>query len=205
VEKAAKLVEAASGKQYVELNRGILTVDQLNWFLNTMPMELTFMDDNDQFIYYNHFLDHDAMLAPRDPKQVGDTADLIHPKRAVEHVQQVIWALRKGQKELIAMPIPGNKVNQKYIMHFYKAMRDADGRYRGVNEWVLDIWPIVSDYLKRTGQKLVEAPDSKTDAVTGASESVSQTVSSSSVAVTDNNNDTGAVTPDAVTGASAKE
>ncbi|TOK94731.1 NADPH-dependent FMN reductase, partial [Vibrio parahaemolyticus] len=83
----------------------------------------------------------------------------VHPKRAVEHVQQVIWALRQGQKELIAMPVPGNKINQKYIMHFYKAMHDADGRYRGVNEWVLDIWPIVSDYLKRTGQKLIKDPD----------------------------------------------
>lgn len=204
VEKAAKLVKATSGNHYVQLNRGVLTVDQLNWFLNSMPVELTFMDDNDQFIYYNHFLDHDAMLAPRDPKQVGNTADLVHPKRAVEHVQQVIWALRQGQKELIAMPVPGNKINQKYIMHFYKAMHDADGRYRGVNEWVLDIWPIVSDYLKRTGQKLIKDPDSKPDATTSASQSEPQRVLSSRVEGKDVQtiNDMKTSTADAVTGAS---
>ena len=164
VEKAAKLVKATSGNHYVQLNRGVLTVDQLNWFLNTMPVELTFMDDNDQFIYYNHFLDHDAMLAPRDPKQVGNTADLVHPKRAV----------------------------------------DADGRYRGVNEWVLDIWPIVSDYLRRTGQKLIKDPDSKPDATTSASQSEPQRVLSSRVEGKDVQtiNDMKTSTADAITGAS---
>ncbi|MFC2346775.1 MAG: NADPH-dependent oxidoreductase, partial [Scardovia wiggsiae] len=56
------------------------------------------------------------------------------------------------------------------IMHYYKAMRDADGRYRGVNEWVLDVWPVVEAYIKRTGQKLV--PDGnagKADAASSAS------------------------------------
>ena len=68
----------------------------------------------------------------------------------------MIHALRRGT-DLVLMAVPGNKVNQKYIMHCYKAMRDSDGRYRGVNEWVLDVWPIVADYLKRTGQMLVTA------------------------------------------------
>jgi hypothetical protein len=102
------------------------------------------------------------------------------------------------------MPVPGNKINQKYIMHFYKAMHDADGRYRGVNEWVLDIWPIVSDYLKRTGQKLIKDPDSKPDATTSASQSEPQRVLSSRVEGKDVQtiNDMKTSTADAVTGAS---
>ncbi|WP_179394248.1 NAD(P)H-dependent oxidoreductase [Lacticaseibacillus absianus] len=169
VEQGAAKTNAASGQDYVKLDRGLLTVDQLNWFLNTFPMEATFMDDNNQFIYYNHFLDHDDMLAPCYPSQVGNAAAMCHPQRAQDHVKQVIWMLRSGQTDRFAMPVPGNKVNAKWIMHYYQAMHDADGNYRGVNEWVLDTWPIVADYLKRTGQTLVQAPGAQADATTGAS------------------------------------
>lgn len=156
VEQAAEKTQAAHGSDYVMLDRGVLSVDQLNWFLNTMPMELTYADDNNQFLYYNHTAPGSQMLAPRDPSQAGDAMVDVHPSRAIPGVKRVIHALRRGT-DLVLMAVPGNKVNQKYIMHCYKAMRDSDGRYRGVNEWVLDVWPIVADYLKRTGQMLVTA------------------------------------------------
>ncbi|MFD1429186.1 NADPH-dependent oxidoreductase [Lacticaseibacillus mingshuiensis] len=203
VEQGAAKTGAVNGDKYVELDRGLLTVDQLNWFLNSMPMELTYMDDNDQFIYYNHALDHDDMLASRYPKQVGDMASEVHPPRAVAHVQQVIWALRQHQTDLVSMPVPGNKVNEKYIMHFYRAMRDADDRYRGVNEWVLDIWPIIADYLKRTGQKLVQDPSHKADATTGASQAGASAKPDASTGASESTSTPAATpTPDASTGAS---
>lgn len=167
VEQAAAKTKAASGKDYVKLDRGVLTVDQLNWFLNTMPMELTYADDNNQFIYYNHTLPGKEMLAPRDPKQVGDPMDAVHPPRAIKGVKHVISSLRNGN-DLVEMPVPGNKLNERHIMHYYKAMRDSEGNYRGVNEWVLDLWPIVESYLKQTGQKLVK-DEAAPDVVSGAS------------------------------------
>ncbi|KRL00943.1 NAD(P)H-dependent oxidoreductase [Liquorilactobacillus capillatus] len=169
VEQGATKTNAASGSDYVKLDRGLLTVDQLNWFLNTMPLELTYMDDNDQFIYYNNFLDHDEMLAPRYPKQVGSPMAACHPARAVDHVKQVIWALRNKQTDLIKMPVPGNKINEKYIMHCYHAMRSESGDFKGINEWVLDVWPTVKDYLANTGQMLVNDPNAKVDASASAS------------------------------------
>lgn len=167
VEQVAAKTKAASGKDYVKLDRGVLTVDQLNWFLNTMPMELTYADDNNQFIYYNHTLPGKEMLAPRDPKQVGDPMDAVHPPRAIKGVKHVISSLRNGN-DLVEMPVPGNKLNERHIMHYYKAMRDSEGNYRGVNEWVLDLWPIVESYLKQTGQKLVK-DEAAPDVVSGAS------------------------------------
>ena len=167
VEQAAAKTKAASGKDYVKLDRGVLTVDQLNWFLNNMPMELTYADDNNQFIYYNHTLPGKEMLAPRDPKQVGDPMDAVHPPRAIKGVKHVISSLRNGN-DLVEMPVPGNKLNERHIMHYYKAMRDSEGNYRGVNEWVLDLWPIVESYLKQTGQKLVK-DEAAPDVVSGAS------------------------------------
>ena len=40
VEQAAAKTNAVEGDTYVKLDRGLLTVNQLNWFLNTMPVEL---------------------------------------------------------------------------------------------------------------------------------------------------------------------
>lgn len=174
VEKAAEKVHAVDGSTYVKLDRGILTVNQLNYFLNSMPMELTYADDNNQFIYYNHNAPASKMLAPRQPGQAGDPLSSVHPSRAVKHVKQVIHALRNGA-DLVGMPVPGNGTD-KHVMHYYKSMQDENGRYRGVNEWVLDIMPIIKYYLSVTGQKLVTdeqaikaAPIFGLDATSGAS------------------------------------
>lgn len=134
-----------------------------------MPMELTYMDDNDQFIYYNHYLDRDDMLAPRYPWQTGMPMSEVHPQRAMNGVKRVINQLRYNKTDLVKMPVPGNKVNEKWLMHYYKRMADEEGKFRGINEWVLDIWPIVAQYLEMTGQKLVADPNAKVDAHGGAS------------------------------------
>lgn len=160
VEKAAQKVHAVDGSTYVKLDRGILTVDQLNYFLKTMPVELTYADDNNQFIYYNKNQPADKMLAPRNPGQAGDPLADVHPGRAFDRVKQVIHALRTGETDLVSMPVPGNGPD-RHVMHYYKAMRDENGRYRGVNEWVTDIMPIIKYYLASTGQKLIKDPAAK--------------------------------------------
>lgn len=160
VEKAAQKVHAVDGSTYVKLDRGILTVDQLNYFLKTMPVELTYADDNNQFIYYNKNQPADKMLAPRNPGQAGDPLADVHPGRVVDRVKQVIHALRTGETDLVSMPVPGNGPD-RHVMHYYKAMRDENGRYRGVNEWVTDIMPIIKYYLASTGQKLIKDPTAK--------------------------------------------
>lgn len=169
VNQASAKVNAASDRDYVKLDSGVLSVNQLNWFLKTMPMELTFMDDNAQFIYYNHMLDRDDMLAPRYPWQTGMPMSEVHPERAKDGVKYVIHQLRTGKKDLVEMPVPGNKLNEKWIMHYYKRMADDNGQFRGINEWVLDLWPIVKSYLDMTGQKLVQDPTKAVDAEGGAS------------------------------------
>lgn len=178
LEQAAAKTHAVSGHTYVKLDRGLLTVDQLNYFLNTMPMELTYADDNNQFIYYNKFLETEDMLAARKPGQVGNPMSMVHPPRAVKHVKQVIHALREGKTDRIEMPVPGNGPT-RHIMHYYQAMHDEAGNYRGVNEWVVDLWPIVASYLKHTGKLLIDNPASASDASSGASEHPNQPANTS--------------------------
>lgn len=185
LEKAAVKTKAVNGKTYVKLDRGLLTVDQLNWFLNSMPMELTFADDNNQFIYYNRMSEEpNSMLAKRNPSQVGNSLADVHPKRALKGASNVVNALRTGKTNIVKMPVPGNGPT-KHLMHYYKAMHDEQGNYRGINEFVLDLWPIVKYYLDSTGQKLIDDPNSQVSATTGASEnSDSNTTSNVSEEIT---------------------
>lgn len=199
VEKASAKTHAASGDDYVELDRGVLTVNQLNYFLNSMPMELTYADANNQFIYYNHNADAKDMLASRTPAQAGNPMADCHPKRAIPHVQQVIHMLRTGKTDLFKLPVPGNGPD-KYVMHYYQAMHDAKGEYKGINELVLDIMPIVKYYLAHTGQVLAKDPNAKADAVSGASAKAATPKPDS---VSGASADVAPEAPDEVSGASA--
>lgn len=176
LDKAAAKVNAVEGDTYVKLDSGLLTVNQLNYFLKTIPIELTYVDENNQFIYYNRFLPTEKMLAKRTPAQVGDALDKVHPQitRVIKHVKQVINTLRTGKTDLVSMPVPGGDADKHHVMHYYKAMHDEEGSYKGVNEWAIDIKPIVDEYLKATGQKLVKDPDAKLDATSGASKSADE-------------------------------
>lgn len=171
-EKASEKVNAVDGNAYVKLDSGLLTVNQLNYFLKTIPIELTYVDENNQFIYYNRNQPTEKMLAERTPAQVGDSLDKVHPAttRIIKHVKQVINALRTGKTDLVSMPVPGGDPEKHHVMHYYKAMHDEENNYKGVNEWAIDLKPIVDQYLKETGQKLVKDPDAKVDAMSGASE-----------------------------------
>lgn len=177
VEKAAELVGAAEGSDYVKLDRGILTVDQLNMFLRSMPMELTYADDNNQFLYYNRVRMGDDMLASRYEHQVGFSLAECHPERARKGAEYVIQQLRSGQTDVIRVPITHHGPD-KYVVHNYQAMYYENGDYAGINEYILDFKPIVDFYLQKTGQSLVGggdtssgASDAGTDTDSGASES----------------------------------
>lgn len=181
VEQAAEKVNAVEGNTYVKLDRGILTVDQLNAFLNSMPMELTFADANNQFIYYNYHKEQNEMLGGRHPDQVGSPMANCHPENAYKNVEWVIQQLRSGKQDIVTINVPTHGPD-KYVVHNYAAMKDTDGNYAGINEYILDIQPIIDWYLEQTNQELVGGPE--VDAVSSASTSDEEEVDAVSSAST---------------------
>ncbi|GEN49171.1 PAS domain-containing protein [Ligilactobacillus pobuzihii] len=169
IDQATEKTKAVSGETYVKLDCGILTVNQLNYFLNSMPFELTFADDNNQFLYYNNMMPADEMLAGRKPSQVGNAIAYCHPPRARKGAAKVVNMLRNGKTDKFRLAVPGNGPD-KCVLHDYIAMHDEQGRYRGVNEQIYDLMPAIKWYLKHTGQKLVNDPNATADTVTGPSQ-----------------------------------
>ena len=165
VEKASEKVGAVSGNTYVKLDRGILTVDQLNYFLNSMPLELTYADSNNQFLYYNYNKEEDEMLASRNPGQPGNALAMCHPERTFKSVSWVISQLRSGKQDLVRVHVPTHGPD-KFVVHNYKAMYDYDGNYAGINEFILDLKPTIDWYLKQTNQTLTGGSDATASAST---------------------------------------
>lgn len=167
VEHASKRMNAATGGTYLELNRGILTVDQLNHFLNSMPMELNFFDSNNQFLYYNE--QKDDKFVQRNHGNVGNSVGNLYSETEYSHLSAIIQSLRTGEMDIYREHVPTNYPNE-FVVHTYKALRDDRGKYLGINKYVQDIQPIVDWYLVETGQALVDKEKDVVDAISGASE-----------------------------------
>lgn len=165
VEQAAQKVNAVSGDTYVELDRGILTVNQLNHLLKSMPFEITYADSNNQFLYYNNHIPREDMLAKRHPSQAGNPLGACHPESTHKNVSYVISQLRAGNVDHFRVKVPTHGPD-KFVVHTYQGLYDEDGTYLGINEYVQDIQPIIDWYLEQTGQELVGG---KADGVSGAS------------------------------------
>lgn len=184
LEKAAKQVNAVEGDTYVKLDNGLLTVNQLNMFLNAMPFELTFADDNNQFLYYNNqHQDPNTMLGKRVIEQVGNRLGTVHgtlPPARMKNVEWVVGTLRNGNQEYVRTIVPGTPP-QIINTHNYQAMYYPDGSYAGINEIIFNFKPWLDWYLNETGQQLVggKAPagygggpaPASTDTNSGASDS----------------------------------
>ena len=180
LEKAAKQVNAVEGNTYVKLDNGLLTVDQLNMFLNAMPFELTYADDNNQFLYYNNkHQEPNTMLGKRVLEQVGSRMSTVHgtlPPARMKNVEWVIGTLRNGNQEYVRTIVPGTPP-EIINTHNYQAMYYPDGSYAGINEIIFNFKQWLDWYLEATGQRLVggsgpavPAAASHADATSGASD-----------------------------------
>lgn len=192
LEKASKIVNAVEGDTYVKLDNGLLTVNQLNMFLNAMPFELTYADDNNQFLYYNNkHQDPETMVGKRVAEQVGNRISTVHgtlPPARMKNVEWVIGSLRNGNEEYVRTIVPGTPP-ELINTHNYQAMYYPDGSYAGINEIIFNFKPWLDWYLEATGQRLVggnapaaggHASDATSSASTASTDSQADATSSAS-------------------------
>lgn len=204
--KAAEKTHAAQGNDYVKLDAGLMTVNQLNWMLRSTVGEMTFIDDNNQFLWYNRPIDPNyKMLAGRKPEQVGDTMAKVHPdvRDVIPNAKKVVHALRikEGGHDNVYMPVPNGNL-KKLVLHYYKRVEDDNGNYAGIYEWVQDLYPLVKYFCETTGQKLVVDQDASTGATyrRNSNPDASSGASTKAAAVKEEKNNN---KPDTSTGASS--
>ena len=115
----------------VRLPTGSMSAAQLDALLNTIPLELTFVDDANINRYWND--DGEKKLFKRPESALGREVWSCHPPKVQEMVRQVIGALRSGEQDSVDvwMEKDGEPVLVRYM-----AVRNREGAYLGTLEAV---------------------------------------------------------------------
>ena len=117
-----------------------MSVEEANLILNYLPMEITFVNKEDIFQYYNDSVPADEMIFKRTPSQVGRNVDLCHPPKFLEKVRFIFKELREGKRDKFVMWFKSES-RGKFVHVTYAAVRDEAGEFQGVLEYVQDIQP----------------------------------------------------------------
>lgn len=117
-------------------DEGYMTVEQVNLMFKTMPLDLTYVDENDKVIFYNR---GEERVFPRSAGIIGREVRFCHPPKSVGTVLKILAEFRKGTKNEASFWI-NYKERLIYIRYF--AVRDADKNYKGVIEMSQDITDI---------------------------------------------------------------
>jgi len=115
------------------LTTGDLTLSQINLMLTTLPVDITFVDENDTVRYFSETPDR---IFKRTPAIIGRKVQNCHPPASVDKVVKIVEDFRAGKRDSAEFWI---QMGGKFIHIQYYAMRDAAGNYRGTLEVSQDL------------------------------------------------------------------
>ncbi len=118
------------------LKVGKLTALQVDLLLQNLPVDVTYVDENDQVAFYSQSRER---IFARTPAVIGRKVQMCHPPASVDKVQKILDDFRAGVREEAAFWI---QMNGKFIHIRYFAVHDDQGIYRGTIEVTQDITEI---------------------------------------------------------------
>jgi hypothetical protein len=122
---------------------GELKKEVLSAVLDAMPVEMSFVDENDTVRYFNK---NGNRIFPRPPAVIGKKVQDCHPKTSLHKVNQMLDDFKNNRRNSAEFWID-LKNRKVYIRYF--AVRDKDGKYLGCLEVTQDI----TDIQKIEGEK----------------------------------------------------
>lgn len=117
----------------INLGSGLLSAEQAQLIFNTLPVDLTFIDENDEVKYFSESKER---IFPRSRAIIGRKVQNCHPPQSVDIVNEIIAAFRNGEKDHADFWI---KMKGRFIYIRYFAMRNERGEYCGTLEVSQDI------------------------------------------------------------------
>lgn len=130
---AQQIIQAGQVKDLVHN----LDHDTLGAVLNTLPVELSFVDAEDTVRYFSH--ENHTKIFPRTRGAIGMKVQQCHPAKSVHLVNQILRDFKAGKREVAEFWIDfqGMKVHIRYW-----PVRGAGGEYLGCLETVQDVTAI---------------------------------------------------------------
>ncbi len=119
------------------------STETLEAIFDTLPLDLTFVDDTDTVRYYSR---GDQRIFKRAPAVIGKQVKNCHPQKSLHKVEQVVSDLKSGRRDVAEFWI---ELGGRMIYIRYFAVRDKAGKYLGTLEVTQDI----TDVQKIRGEK----------------------------------------------------
>ncbi|WP_261806223.1 DUF438 domain-containing protein [Lapidilactobacillus luobeiensis] len=141
-----QLLLNAQGQAQIAFNNGQLDLGELTGIFKVLPVDLTFVDANDQVAWFS---DDGDRVFPRTKAVVGRAVINCHPPKSADRVLKILSDFHQGLRDHADFWIDfrGRRV---YIRYF--AVHDEQGQYAGCLEVTQDITKI----QQLTGQKRLE-------------------------------------------------
>lgn len=127
-----------SNDSVLDVATGKLTLEQINLIYKHIRMDLSFVDETDTVKFYT---DTDHRVFPRSAGVIGRKVENCHPRESLDTVLGVVEAFKSGEQDEAEFWIESRG---KFIHILFVAVRDEQGKYRGVLEMMQDVTHIRS-------------------------------------------------------------
>jgi uncharacterized protein len=135
--------QSSPGAGMVDLHTGVLTAEQTRLIFNHLPVDVTYVDENDEVKYFSTPPDR---IFVRTRAALGRNVRNCHPPESLDVVEKILQSFRKGERDSATfwIDIQGEKVLIQYF-----ACRDGKGNYKGV----VEVTQGISGIQSLTGEK----------------------------------------------------
>jgi DUF438 domain-containing protein len=133
IHKNEPVIEKKIDLNTVNLKTGKLTVEQISRIFMNLPVDVSFVNENDEVMYYNDIQDR---LFPRSPGVIGRKVQNCHPAKSHHIVNRILNAFKSGEKNVADFVI---NLKESWIQIRYFAIRSDSGKYLGCLEVSQDI------------------------------------------------------------------
>lgn len=139
----SKLKSVIGGNGQVHMATGQLTFEQIETMLNALPVDITFVDANDEVAYFSRPKDR---FFPRSVAIIGRNVRNCHPPESVHVVEKIIENFRNGERDQENFWI---QMRGQFILIQYFALRNDQGLYIGC----LEVSQEISEIKALEGEK----------------------------------------------------
>lgn len=119
---------SGSPEGYLKLDTGILTLNEINLMLRTLPVDITFVDKEDTVKYFSQGKER---IFLRSPAIIGRKVQNCHPPASVHVVEKIVSDFKEGIRDHADFWI---QMKGMFVYIRYFAVRDEDGEYMGTVE-----------------------------------------------------------------------
>ena len=137
-----EIIDEKKETHEIILPTGSFTLDELESILNTLPVDITFVDKNNKVKYFSMTKDR---IFVRTKAVIGRSVQNCHPQKSVHIVNKIVEEFKSGKRDSAEFWI---NLNERLIYIRYFAVR-KDGEYLGTIEVTQDI----TDIKKIEGEK----------------------------------------------------